>query len=65
MVSHLIVTLADGSSAKILLLEGTTPEMELRAFLDRTGSYRNGPWVELASGWWVHYDQIVSVRIHP
>jgi hypothetical protein len=40
-----------------------TPQEELTRFLDRHGPYAQ-VWIRLASGEYVRYDQIVSIRIH-
>jgi hypothetical protein len=39
-----------------------TPREELKRFLDRHGPYAQ-VWIRLASGEYVRYDHIVSVRI--
>ncbi|HEY1563792.1 MAG TPA: hypothetical protein VGF72_03820 [Gaiellaceae bacterium] len=39
-----------------------TPQEELTRFLDRHGPYAQ-VWIRLASGEYVRYDQIVSIRL--
>lgn len=39
------------------------PHEDLKRFLDRHGPYAQ-VWIRLASGEYVRYDRIVSIRIH-
>lgn len=58
---NLIVQLGDGRSECIPVPEGTSAGQHLEAFLHRSAPFTND-WVELASGEYVRYSFIVSVR---
>ena len=47
---------------ELLVPTEQTPQEELTRFLDRHGPYAQ-VWIRLASGEYVRYDEIVSIRI--
>jgi hypothetical protein len=62
-VMALVVRLShrDGEH-ELLVPPEQTPHEELTRFLDRHGPYAQA-WIRLASGEYVRYDHIVSIRI--
>ena len=46
----------------IAVPEGTTPRDELTRFLNRQGPYAQ-MWIRLASGEYVRYEHILSIRV--
>jgi hypothetical protein len=60
--SHLVVTLTGRREpARIAIADGTPAKEELARFLNRQGPYAQ-MWIRLASGEYVRYDLIESVR---
>jgi hypothetical protein len=63
LVMTLLVRLSQRDGEHELLVSAEqTPQEELTRFLDRHGPYAR-VWIRLASGEYVRYDHIVSIRI--
>ena len=61
MTLHVRITGRDGEH-ELPVPQELSPQEELTRFLDRHGPYAQ-VWIRLASGDYVRYDQIVSIRM--
>jgi hypothetical protein len=60
-VDCLILKFSDGRTETIALPEGSSADVEIEAFRERRGAYSRD-WIQVDSGEYIRYDQIISIR---